>query len=113
MPVKNLLERIEEMRDVMNSCQEKMTGLIQDYQVNVLQTAAVIAAAKITEEKAEIEKKRECLRKQIEKERERGRETVKVVYNSAEETIDALIRDQERELQEAMERGAHQHKVKV
>ena len=111
--MKNLLARIEELRDVMNSCQEKMTGLIQDYQVNVLQTAAVIAAAKITEEKSEIEKKRECLRKQIEKERERGRETVEDVYNSAGETIDALIRDQERELQEAMECSEKQLKVRV
>ena len=109
MPVKDLAARVQELHDVMDSCHERMKSLVHDYHVNVLQTAAVIAAAKINEEKAEIEKKREALRKQIEKEKERGHETVDKVYISAEESIDALISDQQKELREAMER---QHKVK-
>ena len=94
----------------MESCQERMTNLLQDYQLNVLQTAAVIAAAKINEEKAEIEKKRQCLREQIEKEQQRGRETVSRVYKSAGETIETLIKDHEKEIQKAMER---QYRVRV
>ena len=110
MSVKNLLVRVKELREVMESCQERMTNLIQDYQANVLQTAAVIAAAKINEEKGEIEKKRQSFREQIEKEKEKSRETVKNVYKSAGETIEALIKDQEKEIQEALRR---QQKVKV
>ncbi|XP_015753971.1 PREDICTED: protein CBFA2T1-like [Acropora digitifera] len=104
MSVKNLLVRVKELREDMESCQERMTHLLQDYQLNVLQTAAVIAAAKINEEKAEIEKKRQGLREQIEKEKRRGRETVDKVYKSAGETIQALIRDHEKEIQQAMQR---------
>lgn len=113
MPVKDLLARIEELRDVMTSCQEKMSSLVKDYQVNVLQTAAVIAAAKITEEKARIEKKRQRLRKQIEKERERSQETVKNVCSSAGKTIEALIRDQEKELREAVKCAEQQQEVRI
>ena len=113
MPVKDLLARIEELRDVMTSCQEKMSSLVKDYQVNVLQTAAVIAAAKITEEKAGIEKKRQRLRKQIEKERERSQETVKNVCSSAAKTIEALIRDQEKELREAVKCAEQQQEVRI
>lgn len=109
MSVKNLLGKVKELREDMESCQERMTHLLQDYQLNVLQTAAVIAAAKINEEKAEIEKKRQCLREQIEKEKRRGRETVDKVYKSAGETIQALIRDHEKEIQEAMQR---RHRVR-
>ena len=109
MPVKDLLARIEELRDVMTSCQEKMSSLVKDYQVNVLQTAAVIAAAKITEEKAGIENKRQRLRKQIEKERERSQETVK----NAGKTIEALIRDQEKELREAVKCAEQQQEVRI
>lgn len=104
MSVKNLLVRVKELREDMESCQERMTHLLQDYQLNVLQTAAVITAAKINEEKAEIEKKRQGLREQIEKEKRRGRETVDKVYKSAGETIQALIRDHEKEIQQAMQR---------
>ncbi|XP_068686737.1 protein CBFA2T2-like [Montipora foliosa] len=104
MSVKNLPGRVKELRELMESCQERMTNLLQDYQLNVLQTAAVIAAAKISEEKAEIEKKRQCLREQIEKEKQRGRETVSRVYKSAGETIENLINDHEKEIQKAMER---------
>lgn len=113
MPVKDLLARIEELRNVMTSCQEKMSSLVKDYQVNVLQTAAVIAAAKITEEKAGIEKKRQRLRKQIEKERERSQETVKNVCSSAGKTIEALIRDQEKELHEAVKCAEQQQEVRI
>ena len=113
MPVKDLLARIEELRDVMTSCQEKMSSLVKDYQVNVLQTAAVIAAAKITEEKAGIEKKRQRLRKQIEKERERSQETVENVCSSAGKTIEALIRDQEKELREAVKCAEQQQEVRI
>lgn len=102
MPVKDLLARVEELRDVMTSCQEKMSRLIKDYQVNVLQTAAVMAAAKITEEKAEIEKKRQRLREQIEKERERSQETVKNVCSSAGKTIEALMRHQKEKLRQVV-----------
>ena len=112
MSVNNLLVRVKGLRDVMESCQERFTRLVQDYQVNVLQTAAVIAAAKINEEKAEIENKRQCLREQIEKEKERSRKTVKKVYKSAEESIEALLRDQEKEFQEAMDRVERQQKVR-
>lgn len=113
MPVKDLLARIEELRSVMTSCQEKMSSLVKDYQVNVLQTAAVIAAAKITEEKAGIDKKRQRLRKQIEKERERSQETVKNVCSSAGKTIEALIRDQEKELCEAVKCAEQQQEVRI
>lgn len=104
MSVKNLLVRVKELREDMESCQERMTHLLQDYQLNVLQTAAVIAAAKINEEKAEIEKKRKGLREKIQKDKRRGRETVDKVYKSAGETIQALIRDHEKEIQQAMQR---------
>ncbi|XP_068733333.1 protein CBFA2T2-like [Montipora capricornis] len=110
MSVKNLPGRVKELRELMESCQERMTNLLQDYQLNVLQTAAVIAAAKISEEKAEIEKKRQCLREQIEKEKQRGRETVSRVYKSAGETIENLINDHEKEIQKAMER---QYRVSI
>lgn len=110
MSVKDLLGRVKELRERIETCEERMKILLQDYQVNVLQTAAVIAAAKIKEEKAEIEKKRRSLREQVEKEKERGRETVNRVYKSAGETIQALVKDYEQEIQTANER---QHSVRV
>ena len=110
---KNLLARVKELQDAMDSCQKSTANLIEEYQLSVLQTATVVAAAKIKEEKAQIEKKKELLRKQIEKERESSRIAVDNVYLRAKQSIESLISDKNREVQDAMGRLKRQHEAEI
>ncbi|KAJ7369632.1 hypothetical protein OS493_037496 [Desmophyllum pertusum] len=110
---KNLLVRVQELQDAMTSCQKSTANLIDDYQLSVLQTAAVMANSKINEEKAQIEKKKELVRRQIEKEKESSRVAVDNVYFRAKQSIEALISDKNKELQDAMTRMERQHKEEI
>ncbi|XP_078380778.1 uncharacterized protein LOC144663644 [Oculina patagonica] len=110
---KNLLARVKELQDSMDSCQKSTANLIEEYQLSVLQTATVVAAAKIKEEKAQIEKKKELLRKQIEKERESSRIAVDNVYLRAKQSIESLISDKNKEVKDAMDRLKRQHKTEI
>ena len=110
---KNLLARVKELQDAMTSCQKSTANLIEEYQLSVIQTAAVVASVKIKEEKAQIEKKKELLRKQIEKEKESNRIAVDTVYQRAKQSIEALISDKNDELQGALDRMRRQHKMEI
>lgn len=110
---KNLLARVKELQDAMTSCQKSTANLIEEYQLSVIQTAAVVASVKIREEKEQIEKKKELLRKQIEKEKESSRIAVDNVYSRAKESIEALINDKNKELQDALDRMRRQHKAEI
>ena len=110
---KNLLARVKELQDAMASCQKSTVSLIEEYQLSVIQTAAVVASVKIKEEKAQIEKKKELLRKQIEKEKESSRIAVDTVYQRAKQSIESLINDKNDELQVALERMRRQHKTEI
>lgn len=110
---KNLLSRVKELQDAMDTCQKSTANLIEEYQLSVLQTATVVAAAKIKEEKAQIEKKKELLRKQIEKERESSRIAVDNVYLRAKQSIESLICDKNNEVKDAMDRLKRQHKAEI
>lgn len=110
---KNLLARVKELQDAMTFCQESTANLIEEYQLSVLQTAAVVASVKIKEEKAHIEKKKELLRKQIEKEKESNRVAVDTVYQRAKQSIQLLINDKNDELQGALDRMRRKHKTEI
>lgn len=110
---KHLLARVKELQDAMASCQNSTANLIEEYQLSVIQTASVVASAKIKEEEAHIEKKKELLRKQIEKEKESSRIAVDNVYQRAKESIEFLINDKNIELQGALERMRRQHKKEI
>lgn len=110
---KNLLARVRELQDAMASCQESTANLIEEYQLSVLQTATVVASVKIKEEKAQIEKKKELLRKQIEKEKESSRIAVDTVYQRAKQSIESLINDKNAELQGTLDRMRRQHKTEM
>ena len=110
---KNLLARVKELQDAMTSCQKSTTNLIEEYQLSVLQTAAVVASVKIKEERAQIEKKKDLLRKQIEKEKESNRIAVDTVYQRAKQSIQLLINDKNDELQGALDRMRRQHKTEI
>ena len=110
---KNLLARVKELQDAMASCQKSTANLIEEYQLSVIQTAAVVASVKIKEEKAQIEKKKELLRKQIEKEKESSRIAVDTVYQRAKESIESLINDKNTELQDALDHMRRQHKTEI
>lgn len=110
---KNLLARVKELQDAMASCQKSTANLIEEYQLSVIQTAAVVASVKIKEEKAQIEKKKELLRKQIEKEKESSRIAVDTVYQRAKQSIESLIHDKNDELQGALDRMRRQHKAEI
>lgn len=97
----------------MTSCQKSTANLIDDYQLSVLQTAAVMTNSKINEEKAQIEKKKELVRRQIEKEKESSRVAVDNVYFRAKQSIEALISDKNKELEDAMTRMERQHKEEI
>lgn len=109
----NLPARVKELQDAMDSCQKSTANLIKEYQLSVLQTATVVATAKIKEEKALIEKKKELLRKQIEKERESSRVAVDNVYLRAKTSIESLISDKNKELQNSMDRLKRQHTAEI
>ena len=110
---KNLLARVKELQDAMTSCQKSTANLIEEYQLSVIQTAAVVASVKIKEEKAQIEKKKELLRKQIEKEKESSRLAVDTVYQRAKQSIESLINDKNDELQGALDRMRRHHKMEI
>lgn len=110
---RNLLERIRELQDAMDSCQRSTETLIDDYRQSVLQTAAVVAAAKIREEKVQVERKKELFRRMIDREREASRLAVEKVYTTAKKSIQALINDKNKELQEALDRMERTHKKEI
>lgn len=108
---RNLLDRIKELQDAMDSCQRSTENLIDDYRQSVLQTAAVVAAAKINEEKVQIERKKELFRRMIDREREAGQLAIKKVHKIAKKSIQALINDKDKELQKALDHMEREHKA--
>ena len=110
---KNLFVRVKELHDATDTYHQAATKLINDYQLNVFQTAAVVAASKIDKDKVQYEKKKELLHKQVEKEKEMSRATIERVYKSAKESIETMINDKKREVQEAIEGMERQRKEEV
>ena len=110
---RNLLDRLKELQDAMDSCQRSTENLIDDYRQSVLQTAAVVAAAKINEEKVQVEKKKELLRRMIDREREASQIAVEKVHSTAKKSIQALINDKNKELQKALDDMERTHKEEM